>query len=487
PEGQPLAAEYAQYLLHAEHRKNPDFQLKEEGYDTADHQGGKEGAKREELGAAGWQWRRWRAAREKAWQPLDEHVVPDNPLSIPPEREFPDPAVLDSALGQVDGTPTGPTSPNGVKVIGPADERPVGSLSAAPATPLPPDATGSNPLPAGPAPSFSGNPLANGGLPEGNAAGEGFNGLPTAVPPANANPFGPQQGGVVFDPATMQEPGCVVGFALCSYRGGDGLDHFLAMPGDDVKLTLPTAGTPPRAADASFTIVDFYESKMNEYDSNFVFVPLRRLQEIRGMIDPQSGVGAATAIQIKLKNPADGQKVRDILRESFAEGVYGVYTWRDKQGPLLAAVEMETAILNVLLFMIIAVAGFGILAIFYMIVVEKTRDIGILKSLGASASGVMGVFVGYGISLGAVGAGAGVVLGLAFVHYINEIADVLGWLTGREVFDPTIYYFYEIPAIIDPFTVSWIAAGAVFIAVTASILPARRAALLHPVEALRYE
>ena len=78
--------------------------------------------------------------------------------------------------------------------------------------------------------------------------------------------------------------------------------------------------------------------------------------------------------------------MRDKLRTAFPPQMYSISTWRDKQGALLAAVQMETAILNVLLFLIIAVAGFGILAIFYMIVVEKTRDIGILKSLGAPAA-----------------------------------------------------------------------------------------------------
>ncbi len=148
---------------------------------------------------------------------------------------------------------------------------------------------------------------------------------------------------------------------------------------------------------------------------------------------------------------------------------------------------METTILNMLLFLIIAVAGFGILAIFFMIVVEKTRDIGILKSLGASGRGVMGIFLSYGLSLGLVGSGVGMVLGLLFVAYINEIADCIGWMTGHEVFDPTIYYFNSIPTIVEPFTVGWIVLGAVVIAVLASVLPARRAARLHPVEALRYE
>ena len=105
--------------------------------------------------------------------------------------------------------------------------------------------------------------------------------------------------------------------------------------------------------------------------------------------------------------------------------------------------HLETTILNLLLFMIIAVAGFGILAIFYMIVVEKTRDIGILKSLGASGRGVMGIFLGYGLSLGLVGSGVGMVIGLLIVHYINQIAAGLAWLTGRPVFDPVDLLFLQ--------------------------------------------
>jgi lipoprotein-releasing system permease protein len=157
------------------------------------------------------------------------------------------------------------------------------------------------------------------------------------------------------------------------------------------------------------------------------------------------------------------------------------------QGPLLAAVQMETTLLNILLFLIIAVAGFGILATFFMIVVEKTKDIGILKSLGASSSGVMSIFLGYGFSLGLVGAGVGMLGGIGFVVYINQIAKLVEWTTGHEVFDPTIYYFQKIPTILDPVTIVWVMIGAVLIAVLASVLPALRAARLHPVQALRYE
>ena len=293
--------------------------------------------------------------------------------------------------------------------------------------------------------------------------------------------------GTDFDPASDQHVGIVLGIGTCSYRGADGTDHFITLPGDDVRVSFINASLPPKPINEIYTVVDLYESKMSEYDTNFVFLPLRELQESRGMVDPTTSIANFTSIQIKLKPGVDAEQVRDLLRNEFPAQLYTVNTWRDKQGPLLAAVQMETAVLNVLLFMIIAVAGFGILAIFYMIVVEKTRDIGILKSLGASGRGVMGIFLGYGLSLGLVGAGVGLALGLAFVDKINEIADLLGRITGQPVFDPSVYYFYEIPTIVQPITVTWICVGAVCIAVLASVLPARRAARLHPVRALRYE
>jgi lipoprotein-releasing system permease protein len=293
--------------------------------------------------------------------------------------------------------------------------------------------------------------------------------------------------GTEFDPAKEQYPGIVIGFAMASVRTPQGEDKFLVLPGGDVKLTFPSAGMPPKGVSDTFTVVDFYESKMSEFDATYVFVPIKRLQDLRGMFDPATGVRLVNSIEIKLKPGADGNAVRDKLRQAFSPDLYCVSTWRDKQGPLLVAVQTETAILNVLLFLIIAVAGFGILAIFYMIVVEKTRDIGILKSLGASGRGVMGIFLAYGLLLGLVGSGVGMVVGLLLVRYINPIADGLGWLTGHPLFNPEVYYFFKIPTIVLPETIAWIVAGALAIAVLASVLPARRAARLHPVEALRYE
>lgn len=316
---------------------------------------------------------------------------------------------------------------------------------------------------------------------------------PTASVPADPTSSPADATAQVFDPAKEQFTGIILGIAIGSvrYRDREGKvsDTFLCRPGDDIQVTFASAGSRPTALMSDFTVVDFYESKMSEYDSGFAFVPLRKLQQMRGMIDPTTGVDAVTTIQLKLQPGADLNAVRDKLRAHFPpeQFAYRIQTWRDMQGPLLAAVQMETTLLNILLFLIIAVAGFGILATFFMIVVEKTRDIGILKALGASSRGVMSIFLSYGLSLGLVGSGAGMLGGLLFVTYINQIAKLIELITGHEVFDPTIYYFQQIPTDVEPVAVVGVVFGAVLIAVLASVLPALRAARLHPVEALRYE
>lgn len=268
--------------------------------------------------------------------------------------------------------------------------------------------------------------------------------------------------------------------------GGVQLER-MVHPGDDVKISTVSAGSPPEPRHFFATVVDVYKSGMSEYDANLVFCNLEYLQEMRGMIDPQSSKGAVTTLKIRLKDYEDAPDVVRSLQNAFPPHLFTVRTWEQKQGPLLAAVDIEAAILNVLLFLIIAVAGFGILAIFYMIVVEKTRDIGILKALGASSRGVMTIFLSYGLALGLVGSGVGAVLGLLFVRYINEIEALLALIMGRKVFDERIYYFPSIPTQVNAFMVISVAIGAIVIAVLASVLPARRASRLHPVQALRYE
>jgi lipoprotein-releasing system permease protein len=306
--------------------------------------------------------------------------------------------------------------------------------------------------------------------------------------PLNADDLPP----VMPTPTEVKMPcGVIVGDLIASFRDRNDRDQkgnptkkYVLPRGAEVVLTTvggQYGGQKLQPVYDNFVVVDHFESEMSEYDNQYVFVPLDYLQHLRTTPD------RVTSIQIKLKNYDDAKQVVEGLRELFPAQNMTVATWEDKQGALLAAIAVERSILNVLLFLIIGVAGFGILAIFTMIVAEKTRDIGILKALGASNGGVMKIFLGYGFLLGVIGAWLGTLLGTALTNNINEVEKWLSKVTGSEVFPRDIYYFKEIPTDMRFWNLVLINVGAIAIAVIFSVLPALRAALLHPVRALRYE
>jgi len=306
-------------------------------------------------------------------------------------------------------------------------------------------------------------------------------------------PFAPNLGGLPApDMADMKrgmtEPqlqGVILGYTLAHFRfrdeDGKVVEQTALEEGDDVTITT-VGGAQLKPVWGTFLVTDYLKTEMSEYDQSFVYVPLEQLQAIRGMGDH------ATALQIKLKNyERDKKSVIEDLRKLFPYADVRVATWEDHQGPLLAAIDVERGILNLLLFMIVGVAGFSILAIFTMIVSEKYRDIGILKALGASNRGVMSIFVGYGFLLGAVGCICGTFLGMRITNNINEIEAFLTKITGRSFFPRDVYYFKEIPTHVELKNVLLVNLGAIAIAVLFSLLPAWRASRLHPVRALRFE
>lgn len=445
-------SDIGEFLLHPVNQDQLDFQLHEGGYSSLTDSN----ARKHQLESAGWVRRRHRINYERTLQSQrDKMSRAEHPLTVVP--------------------PPLPTTPL---------DLPTESVSNASHEATYPPSLGPRPMPLNTSPGES---------PSGRT---GVARAPPSTPSPPSDPFSAYTGDESvkrFDAMVDQHTGVVLGIGLTSVRrqnaDGEIEDFFLCLPGDDVKITFPTSGTPPQAISDTFTVVDLYESNMVEHDSSFVFMPLRRLQELRGMIDPQTGEGAVTTIQIRLREEADLALASQRLRERFPAQQYllQIQTWKELQGPLLSAVQLELTLLNILLFLIIAVAGFGILAIFYMIVVEKTKDIGVLKSLGAPSGGVRNIFLGYGLSLGIAGSGVGTLLGLLFVKNINQIAGWVEVITGREVFPADIYYFQEIPTIISLPTIAWIVGGAMAIAVIAAVLPSMRAARLHPVEALRYE
>lgn len=442
-------SQFGRYLIHPENQKQVDFDLRETGFAET----------KENFPASGWHYRRARVAYEQALTGERARVDAINREAELLSSGKPRPLKTENRSVGADRL-----SRPGADELAPGHEAVVGLIEDADDN----DADNDN--------VFA-------------SAGPTISGL---LPPELGGGVGAAQA-ATFDPATEQYPGIILGISTCSNKlrdeSGNVRDHYYCRPGDDVRMMFPSASENPKVLNQKFTVVDLYESGMSEYDSTFAFVRLDQLQDLRGMIDPISGVKSVTTIQLKLVEGADLNAVRDALRNRFPPDTfaYSIQTWRDMQGPLLAAVRLETTILNILLFLIIAVAGFGILATFFMIVVEKTRDIGTLKALGASGGGVMSIFLSYGLLLGIVGSGVGLVGGILFVQHINEIAGVIETITGQEVFDPTVYYFTEIPTILNPFTLAWVMAGAVAIATTASVLPAMRAARMHPVTALRFE
>ncbi len=164
-----------------------------------------------------------------------------------------------------------------------------------------------------------------------------------------------------------------------------------------------------------------------------------------------------------------------------------VQTWREHQAKLISAIENEKVLMIFLFGMISLVAVFLIFCIFYMIVAEKTKDIGIIKSVGASDAGVAGIFLGYGLAIGIVGAGTGTLIGYLIVHNINYLHQKAGEVLGIRVFTPGSYAFDSIPNQIDTTEVTTIVGIAVLASVLGSLLPAFRASRMHPIRALHNE
>jgi len=257
-------------------------------------------------------------------------------------------------------------------------------------------------------------------------------------------------------------------------------------------------------------VANEFKSGLYDVDSRRVYVGFDVLQKLLKMehreeegIDPETGdptgemiVSPARATQIMLRGVPDIDL--DVLAEAVRketlkfgddtnQPLLQVVTWEQRHATLLGAVEKEKALLTVLFAIISLVAVVLVAVIFYMIVTSKTRDIGTLRALGASRRGVAGVFMGYGLAIGVVGAGLGFLLAYSVVSNINELQTWLDNQFNLVIWDPRIYYFERIPDRIDPFEVACVIVAAVCSSLLGSVIPALRASSVDPVVALRYE
>ena len=223
-----------------------------------------------------------------------------------------------------------------------------------------------------------------------------------------------------------------------------------------------------------------FESGRYLYDSEFLLVPLHIGQEIYDLGPSAHGIA------LKTGDPFRAYAIKDLINMRLQPPT-GALTWIDLNKQLFDAIRMERHVMFFILLFIILVAAFGIMNTLITVTVQKTREIGILKALGARTSQIISIFFLQGVVVGTFGTLIGLVSGITLVQYRNQVSDWLGNTLHVEVFPRSVYQFSEIPAEIIGSDVAMICLSAFAICALAALLPAWFAARLDPVKALRFD
>ncbi len=263
-----------------------------------------------------------------------------------------------------------------------------------------------------------------------------------------------------------------------------------AFPGDKVDLFGPSmALSYLNQGEKNHVIVSpdepiirgIFKTGQYDYDQNFMLVSDEMARHLYGI----EGDGCQ-AISVRLKDAAQAEAVKERLNKILPQG-FLARTWMDDNRDLFNAVATERVVMTFILFFVMLVAAFGLCSTLITITVQKSREIGLMKALGANDGQVCGVFLFHGLVVGVVGAVFGTVCGLVLLYFRNSFRLFLLHSFGIDVFSPKIYGLPDIPAVINPTNVAVIAFSAVVICVLAALLPAINAARLAPARALRYE
>lgn len=227
-------------------------------------------------------------------------------------------------------------------------------------------------------------------------------------------------------------------------------------------------------------VAGIFESGRYLYDSEFLLVPLHIGQELYNLGGGAHGLALATT------DPYLANSVRDELNTTLPPPQFAM-SWIDMNKQIFDAIRMERNVMFFLLMFIILVAAFGIMNTLITVTVQKTREIGVMKALGAQTHQIIGVFVAQGMVVGVFGTLTGLGMGIAMVQYRNEVSRFLSSALNIEIFPASVYQFSEIPAEIVPSDVILICVSAFVICSIAALIPAWFAARLDPVKALRHE
>ena len=253
--------------------------------------------------------------------------------------------------------------------------------------------------------------------------------------------------------------------------------------GDTIKLISPNGtrtafGTSPRVS--AYEVVYIFTAGRWDIDRTRVYLPMAQAQ----LFFNKDGV--ADEIEVMVENP---EAVDDLLAPILiAAGDRAlIWTWRDSAGAFLRALTVEDNVMFVLMAILVLIASMNIISGLIMLVKNKGRDIGILRTMGLTEGSVLRVFFICGASIGTVGTIAGVILGCLFAIYIDPIFSLINYVSGGGVWDPSIRGIYHLPAELRLSNVVSAVALSLGLSWTITLLPARRAARMNPVEALRYE
>jgi lipoprotein-releasing system permease protein len=260
-------------------------------------------------------------------------------------------------------------------------------------------------------------------------------------------------------------------------------EKFRLSVGDKISLISPDGnigpfGMMPRMK--TFVVGGIYEVGMYQYDMNVVYLPYSTAKEFYKLEKD------ADEVEIYLKDPFLTDYVIAKVQEKISKPLKFI-GWNRAHSSFFQAVKIERNVMFLILSLIIIIAAFNVISGLIMIVKDKTQDIAILRTMGASRRSILGLFLIVGSSVGVIGSTLGTIIGLVFCNNIEYIRKLLEKVTGQTIFDAEIYYLSQLPVIVESQEVIGIVTMALTISFLATLYPAWKAANLEPVKALRYD